>query len=101
MAACSFTTLAADTLLSPRATENQINKTAIPAKASAAVPATGTTSSVWLSPRAAGNQFRLVPGNDSAANARMACDKMMTTSPKVVAECSSHATMLGCATAAR
>jgi hypothetical protein len=52
-----------------------------------------------LSPRAAGNQIKVVKGSVTNASPALACLKMMKGTPKAVAECSSHANMPGCVAA--
>lgn len=53
-----------------------------------------------LSPRAAGNQIKVVAGTNNDINPALVCQKTMSGSPKAVAECSSHTTMPGCVTVA-
>jgi hypothetical protein len=99
VAAFSFSTFAADALLSPRAKENQIkvvsSSTEIPATTIAYVD---STSPALLSPRAQGNQIKVVKGVFNDRNPYLECRNTMTGSPKAVTECSSHTTMPGCQT---
>jgi hypothetical protein len=55
----------------------------------------------FLTPRAQGNQAKVIKGTNNDSNSTLACRNMMSTSnPKAVAECNSHATMPGCVTVA-
>lgn len=59
------------------------------------------SGSALLTPRAAGNQIKVLKGTNNDSNSTLACRNMMSTSnPKAVAECNSHATMPGCVTVA-
>jgi hypothetical protein len=95
IAAFSFTSFAADALLSPRAQGNQI-KTVIGVTASQPTPA----DIVALTPRAQANQIKIVTGAANDSNPALACRNGMGGSPKVVAECSAHTTMPDCLTVA-
>ncbi len=54
-----------------------------------------------LTPRALGNQAKIIKGTNNDSNPTLACRNMMSTSsPKAVAECNSHATMPLCVTVA-
>jgi len=88
----AFNATAADALLTPRAAGNQIKTVAGFNNDANLVKTTGIT----VSPRAAGNQLQTVAGTNSDVNPATLCAKNMAGSPKVVAECASHTTMLGC-----
>jgi hypothetical protein len=99
--AFTFTSLAANASLSPRAQTNQIKVVNRSLETpSATVAYTIPTSSVLLSPRAQSGQITVVKGQVNDVNPASACRNTMSGSPKVVAECSSHTTMPGCATVA-
>jgi len=57
-------------------------------------------TSALLSPRAIGNQSKIVQGVANESNPALACAKAMTASPKAISECASHTTMPGCVTVA-
>ena len=96
VAAFSFTSLAAEPVLSPRGQDNQSKVV----KSSDATPAITIAyveaAPAWLSPRAQDNQIKIVKGVDNDVNPALTCVKTMVGSPKAVAECSSHTTMPGC-----
>ena len=100
LTAFTFTTFAADALLSPRAQDNQpkvfISSTETPSTTIAYV----APSTALLSPRAQGNQSKIVQGMVNDSNPALACAKNMTASPKAISECASHTTMPGCVTVA-
>ena len=56
------------------------------------------SSSALLSPRAKGNEIKVVKGVANDSNPALACRNNMAGSPKQVAECISHTTMPGCQT---
>ena len=58
------------------------------------------TTPALLSPRAAGNQIKVVKGTNTDVNPALVCRNNMIGSPKAVTECSSHVTMPGCVTIA-
>ncbi len=58
------------------------------------------TTPALLSPRAAGNQIKVVKGVANDVNPALVCRNNMVGSPKAVAECSSHANMPGCVSVA-
>ena len=98
--AFAFTSFAADGLLTPRQMDNQpkvfVSSTATPSTTIAYVaPSTGL-----LSPRAQGNQGKIVAGVVNDSNPALACRDGMTASPKAVSECAAHTTMPGCVTVA-
>jgi hypothetical protein len=101
VAAFAFTSFASHPLLSPRAAGNQIqvvnSSVATPSSTVAFVDATPAL----LSPRAVGNQIKVVKGVVTDTNPALVCRNNMNGSPRAVTECSSHATMPGCATLAR
>jgi hypothetical protein len=53
-----------------------------------------------LSPRAAGNQSKVVQGTANETNPALACVRNMNGTPRAVAECASHTTMPACMTIA-
>jgi len=57
-----------------------------------------TGASALLSPRATGNQIKTVAGIANDTNPAAICRATMDGTPKAVTECSSHANMPGCAT---
>ncbi len=92
----SLSSFATDALLTPRAQGNQ------PRLASVATPAVTVSyaapaTTALLTPRAAGNQSRMIAGTASDSNPALACRSNMPGTPRVVAECSQHTTMPGCA----
>jgi hypothetical protein len=93
--AFSLASFAADPVLSPRA------KGSLVTRASEVAPTTSITyvdaSSALLTPRARGNEIKVVTGASVDANPALACRSSMIGSPKAVAECSAHTTMPGCA----
>jgi len=95
IAAFTFTSSAADALLSPRAAGNQIN---VVAGITAAQPAPASAS--LLTPRAGDNQIKSVAGVVNDSNPALPCRNNMSGTPKAVAECTSHTTMPGCMTVA-
>jgi len=100
-AAIAINATASDALLSPRAAGNQIqvvsSSVATPSSTVAFVAATPSL----LSPRAADNQLKVVKGVANDTNPALVCRNNMIGSPRAVTECSSHATMPGCARLAR
>jgi hypothetical protein len=93
IAAFTFTSFAADALLSPRAAGNQ-NKIVSGLIAAQLAPA----SASLLTPRAGDNQIKTVTGVVNDSNPALACRNNMNGTPKIVAECTSHTTMPGCMT---
>ncbi len=94
--AFTYSSFAAEPLLSPRAAGNQI-KTATSSVATATVTTAYVgSSSAQLSPRAAANQVKGVKGTTTDVNPAVACQKTMNGTPKAVAECTSHTTMPAC-----
>jgi hypothetical protein len=83
---------AADTLLSPRAAGNQIQRVSGTANDVNLVNPTGATAS----PRTLANQTKTVAGVNNDVNPAIACAKNMNGTPKTVAECISHTTMPVC-----
>ena len=78
--------LAADTYLSPRATDNQIKVIAgtnTDPNFTAAAPRA-------VSPRFAENQIKTVVGTEKAVSPALVCAQRMTGSPKAVAACAEH-----------
>ena len=71
-----------------------------PAAAPADTIAYVAANSAQLSPRAKGNEIKVVKGVASDSNPALVCRNNMNGSPKAVAECASHATMPGCMTIA-
>jgi len=59
-----------------------------------------TAASAQLSPRAAGNQIKAIAGIANDTNPAAVCRETMNGTPKAVTECSAHANMPGCATLA-
>jgi hypothetical protein len=99
--AFTYTSFAAEPLLSPRAKDNQIKVVASSINTQASTASyVASASPALLSPRATGNQIAKIAGTDSDFNPALACRNGMAGSPKVVAECSIHTTMPGCQTIA-
>jgi hypothetical protein len=98
VAAFTLTTFAAEPLLTPRTAGNQA-KTIQNADATPAVTVV-VAAPVLRSPRAAANQIQVVTGGNNDLNRAATCQKNMDGSPKIVAQCSAHTTMPGCATVA-
>ena len=96
-AAITINATASDTLLSPRASGNQITRASGTAND---VNLVNTTGIILVSPRAAGNQIVTVAGQSNEVNPAVACAKNMNGTPKAVAECTSHTTMPACRTVA-
>jgi len=95
LAAITLNVSASDTLLSPRATGNQIKT--VPGIA-AAQPAPAAQS---VSPRALGNQTTTVASVANDVNPVMECHKMIA-SPKAIQACAANpAGMSGCCKAAK
>ena len=65
----------------------------------AAVPSAPTTG-VAQSPRGTANQIQTVPNVANDVNPALACRKMMTASPKAIQACESNPAMPGCNTVA-
>jgi hypothetical protein len=98
IAAFTFTSPAADALLSPRAAGNQI-KTVAGINNDPSLVSLDHYTEV-ISPRAYGNQLTTVSGINNDVNPAATCAKNMNGTPKAVAECASHTTMPGCMTVA-
>lgn len=98
--AFTFTTLAADALLTPRQMDNQPKTVNSSVATPVATVVYVTPKAALLTPRAADNQSKVVKGVANDSNPALACAKMMGASPKAVSECSSHTTMPGCQTGA-
>jgi len=96
VAAFTFTSFAADALLSPRAAGNQ-PKTVVGINNDPNLVSLDHYT-VVISPRAFGNQYTTVSGINNDVNPAAACAKNMNGTPKAVAECTSHTTMPGCMT---
>jgi hypothetical protein len=92
LTAMTINATAADTLLSPRATGNQIKQVPGAANDVNLVAANAAT----VSPRAVSNQIKTVAGTNNDVNPAIACAKDMNGTPKAVAECISHTTMPNC-----
>jgi len=93
----TFSTFAADALLTPRQKDNQAKVTASSINTQGGTPAYVTPgSSAQLSPRARDNQSKVVAGVNKDSNPALACRNNMAGTPKAVGECSSHTTMPGC-----
>jgi hypothetical protein len=99
--AFALTSFAAEPLLSPRAKDNQIKivTSSIDTQGGTVTYVT-SVSPALLSPRAQANQIKVVKGTNNDINPATVCQKIMSGSPKAVAECSSHTTMPGCVTVA-
>jgi hypothetical protein len=95
IAAFTFTSFAADALLSPRVAGNQIK--VVPG-ITAAHPAPASVS--LLTPRAGDSQNKSIAGVVNDSNPALACRNSMNGTPKAVGECNSHTTMPGCMTVA-
>ena len=95
IAAFTFTSFAADALLSPRAAGNQIQ--VVPGITAAQ---SASTSASLLTPRAGDNQIKSIAGVVNDSNPALACRNNMNGTPKAVSECASHTTMPGCLTIA-
>ena len=97
-AAFTFSSLAGEVFLSPRAQDNQTkivrNQTGTPATAGGAV--TVVTAPGLLSPRAADNQLKTVSGTANEKNPYLECRKTMTGSPKAVQACADNPAMTAC-----
>jgi hypothetical protein len=100
MTAFTFTTFAADALLTPRATDNQPKAIVSPEASPTVTIAYVDSTPALLSPRAMDNQSKIVKGETGDSNPALACAKMMTGSPKAVSECAAHTTMPDCMTVA-
>lgn len=100
VAAFTFSSFAAEPLLSPRAKGNQIKHVSYNAETPGTTIAYVETTPALLSPRAAGNQLKVVKGTTDETSMALICLQTMDGSPKAVAECSQHANMPGCATVA-
>jgi hypothetical protein len=88
---------AGEALLSPRAAGNQIRVAAL-ADAPTTTVAYIAAPTALLSPRAAGNQINVLAGTSTETNPALICRATMPGTPRIVSECSSHATMPGCRT---
>ena len=101
VAAFTFSSFAAEPLLSPRAKGNQINVVSSVAPAAPAITiAYVETTPAQLSPRAAGNQVKVVKGIANETSLALICLQTMNGSPKAVTECSQHANMPSCVSVA-
>jgi len=94
--AFAFASMAAEPLLSPRATDNQIKQISGQTTTPGIRISHVDTQPALLSPRAAGNQSIAVKGTDTGSNPIFVCRETMKGAPKAVAECTSHANMPGC-----
>jgi len=98
--AFTFTSFAAEPLLSPRAAGNQIRVV------SSQTPVTVITNTyvdkapALTSPRAAGNEIKVIKGTVNETSSAQLCIRNMNGTPRAVAECASHATMPGCVSVA-
>jgi hypothetical protein len=95
LTAITFNATAADTLLTPRATGNQIKTVAGSNNDQNLVNTTGTT----VSPRAASNQIKTVAGTSSEVNLTTLCASHMQGSPKSIQDCAANAAIcvsMGC-----
>lgn len=90
--AFAYGSYAGDVFLSPRAKDNQIKSVA----SSTETVAVATTSATLISPRAKDNQLKAVSGINNEANPYLACQKMMTGSPKAVQTCADNPAMPLC-----
>lgn len=97
VAAFTFTTFAAQPLLSPRAAGNQIKHVQGSAETTTTIVYVDSNAGL-LSPRTQGNQIKVVAGVHNDVNPALVCQKIMNGSPKTVTECTSHTTMPGCQT---
>jgi hypothetical protein len=89
--AFTFTSFAAEPLLTPRQKDNQPKVAANSISTQGGTVEYVTSSSpALLSPRAKDNQSKVVAGTASDPNPAMLCSKRMTGSPKQIAECASH-----------
>ncbi|MDD5140601.1 MAG: hypothetical protein PHY43_10125 [Verrucomicrobiales bacterium] len=95
--AFTFSTFAADALLTPRQKDNQIKVVAGVANDPDLLAASRST---LLTPRAFDNQINVVAGVANDSNPALACAKTMSGTPKMISECASHTTMPGCVTVA-
>ncbi|HEX9045389.1 MAG TPA: hypothetical protein VF988_00060 [Verrucomicrobiae bacterium] len=100
LTAFSFTSFAAQPLLSPRAAGNQIKVVSNQVPATTITIAYVDKAPALMSPRAAGNEIKAVKGTNDDTNPALACIRNMNGTPRAVTECASHATMPGCATIA-
>jgi len=82
----TFTVLASDALLSPRAAENQIK--IIPTTNTDPNLAAARTSSA--SPRVLDNQVKIVAGKSSAVSPSLDCVRYMSGTPKMISACADH-----------
>jgi len=99
--AFTFTSFAADALLSPRAAGNQIKVVSSSVETpSVTVTYVTPASPALLSPRAQANQITIVKGVVNERNPYLECRNTMTGSPKAVRACSEHPAMPGCVTVA-
>ena len=95
--AFTFSTFAADALLTPRQRDNQ----PLVAASSANDPdLLAASRSTLLTPRAFGSQSKVVKGVANDSNPALVCAKNMNGTPKMISECTSHTTMPGCVTVA-
>jgi hypothetical protein len=96
VAAFSFTSFAADALLTPRAAGNQPRAAGSPAVTPVIAVGYVDSTPALLLPRAEGNQIKIVKGVASDRNPALECRSNMNGSPKAVAACSQSVTMPGC-----
>ena len=89
--------VAGDAFLSPRAKENQVKvvSSSSQVQSSTATYVTATAPAL-SSPRAAANQLKQVSGIVNEVNPYLACQKMMTGSPKEVQKCADNPAMPAC-----
>lgn len=100
VAAVSFSSLAVEPLLSPRAAANQIKHAGNSVASSTTAIARVDSGSALRSPRAQANEIKMVKGVSVEVNPALVCLKTMRGSPKAAAECASHTSMPGCQTMA-
>ena len=96
VAAFTFTSFAAEPLLSPRAQDNQIKVVSSTVATPSITVAYVDSGAALLSPRAQGNQSKVLKGTHNEVNPALVCLKNMSGSPKAIAECAAHSTMPGC-----
>lgn len=93
--AFAYSSFASDAFLSPRAKDSQIKVVTSSANTQGGT-ITYVTSTTQLSPRAADNQIKRVNGTNNDVNPYLACQKMMTGSPKAVQVCADNPAMPLC-----
>jgi hypothetical protein len=95
--AFTYTSFAGDVFLSPRAKDNQIKVvTSSISTQGGTVTYITPAAPALLSPRAKDNQIKVVKGVDNDFNPYLACQKMMTGSPKAVQACADNPAMPAC-----